>query len=177
MDADSVDLLSARSLSRMPLFQGFSYAELSELRGAMEVQRKPQGVTILREGQIGGRDFFVLIEGSVEIRDNGALLATRGPNALFGEIAFIANRRRTASVIAAADCVLLRVMADRMKAMLERNPMVAWKLMEAISRLVCDRYIELDKRVKELLKDAPAPLQEGYSRARLEAMDLAPRAE
>ena len=177
MEGDSKELLSARSLSGMPLFQGFTFAELSELRGAMEVQRKSRGVTILREGQIGGRDFFVLVEGTVEIREHDLVLATRGANTLFGEIAFVANRRRTASVIAVTDCVLLRVMADRVKAMLDRNPMVAWKLMEAIARLVCDRFIDLDKRVRDLLKDAPESLQADYSRARMEAMNLAPRAE
>jgi|GEM_PF-1751134 len=169
--ADYGDVKSARSLSRVPLLRGFAPSELTELARAMSVQHKPQGTTIVRQGQIGSRDFYILMEGTVEIREDDMLVATRGPFAVFGEMAFIANRRRTASVVAAEDCVVIRVDNDQVRALLERHPLVAWKLMEAIAGLLCDRHAELDKRVRELMARAPTELRDAYEKARASALD------
>lgn len=170
-EAETQDLLSARFLARIPLFQGFSLAELSDLRSAMQVERKPAGSTIIRQGQIGGQDFYVLVEGSVVVQENGVIVANRKPYAPIGELAFITNRKRTATVQAETDCVLLRVDAEKVRAVIQKNPMVAWKLMEAIARLLCDRWAELDNRVRELLAEAPE-LQERYAKVREEALSI-----
>ena len=176
-DPDAPDLLSAKSLSRMPLFSRFNFGELAELRGAMELLRKPAGTVIVREGQTGSRDFFVVLGGSVEIQSEGRVLDQRGADTMFGEISFVADRPRTATVVAADDCVLLRVREDRVREMLTRNPMVAWKMMETIAALVCDRFSSLDHRVRHLMKDAPQDLQDAYSEARQDVLTLSSPAE
>jgi CRP-like cAMP-binding protein len=170
LDRDTQDLRGARSLSKIPLFKDFTFAELAELRSTMEVERRNAGAYIIRENQVSGRDFYIMVEGEVKIEAGGIPLATRGPDTVFGEIAFVSNCNRTASVIASTDCVLLRVQAERVKAMITRNPMVAWKLMEAIAGLLCDRYTELDRRVRSIMAQAPASLQEGYAQAQAESL-------
>lgn len=163
--------MSGRDLKKIPLFSDFSLAELAELRSAMEVERKPAGSVIIREGQEGGRDFFILVDGEVSVRQGDMVVARRRPYSPVGELAFIADRKRTATVAAETDCVLLRVFAERVMRTVERDPMVHWKLMKAVARLLCDRWAELDRRVRELLAEAPEELRRKYSEARAEAME------
>jgi CRP-like cAMP-binding protein len=166
----SEDLLSARSLSKIPLFKNFSFSELAELRSAMEVQRRIAGATILREGQGGSRDFFVVLEGAVDILSGGVKVAERGQYALVGEMAFIANRKRVATVAAANDCVLLRASSEKIMELLTRNPMLAWKVMEALASLLCDRFEETDRKMREIVRKAPPSLQAEYDAARQETL-------
>ena len=47
-----------------------------------------------------GREFFVLIEGSADVRRNGRKINAMGAGDFFGEIALVSNRARTATVTA-----------------------------------------------------------------------------
>lgn len=148
---DTRDPLSAHSLAEIPLFRDFSQRELTDLRQALELQRKRQGAAILREGQVGGQDFYILLEGTVEIQEQGRPVDCRGPRAILGELAFVGERRRTASVVARTDCVLIRVDEPRVRETLNRNPMVAWKLMAAIARLIGEKFVAKEQQVRELM--------------------------
>jgi len=167
----SDEFMSGRDLRKIPLFSDFSLAELAQLRSAMEVERKPAGTVVIREGQEGGRDFFVLVEGVVAVKQGDMVVARRKPYSPVGELAFITDRKRSATVVAETDCVLLRVDAEQVMKTVERDPMVHWKLMKAVARLLCDRWAELDRRVRELLAEAPEELRRRYTEARAEAME------
>lgn len=168
------ELMSAESLSRIPFFREFREAELEDLKHAMEVERASQGEAIVRENQICSPDFYILVEGSVEIREGDVVVARRQPYAILGEISFVVERPRIASVIAATDCVLLHVDSVQVRALLQKNPMVAWKLMEAVARLIGERFIELDRRVWEMLRKLPKQLQEDYIQIREAALNHTP---
>ena len=167
----SDEFMSGRDLRKIPLFSDFSLAELAQLRSAMEVERKPAGTVVICEGQEGGRDFFVLVEGVVAVKQGDMVVARRKPYSPVGELAFITDRKRSATVVAETDCVLLRVDAEQVMKTVERDPMVHWKLMKAVARLLCDRWAELDRRVRELLAEAPEELRRRYTEARAEAME------
>ncbi|HEY3282279.1 MAG TPA: cyclic nucleotide-binding domain-containing protein [Armatimonadota bacterium] len=148
---ESTDPLSPKSLARIPLFEEFSQTELLDLRPALELQRKRRESAIMREEAMGLRDFYIVLEGTVRILEHDLQVGTRGPNDVVGELAFVAKRRRTASVVAETDCVLIRVDEATVRASLTKNPMVGWKLMAAIARLISDKFVESDQRCRELL--------------------------
>jgi CRP-like cAMP-binding protein len=60
----------------------------------------------MREGTIG-RELVVIVEGTASVRRGGELVATLGPGDVAGEIALLAVRSRTATVVADTDLVVL----------------------------------------------------------------------
>ncbi|HXF37378.1 MAG TPA: cyclic nucleotide-binding domain-containing protein, partial [Actinomycetota bacterium] len=65
----------------------------------------------LDEGRLP-HEFFVIEEGTATVTRDGRRLAELGPGDFFGEIAILAEERRTASVVAASPMRLI-VMTDR----------------------------------------------------------------
>jgi CRP-like cAMP-binding protein len=85
------------------------YGELSKHRARIVSQLGTRGaggpgMVLTREGH-AGTEFIVLLEGSVEVRARGQVLATRGPGDFFGEISLLGLRLRTATVVATTPVV------------------------------------------------------------------------
>ena len=90
------------------------YASISELAADMEAVRMggwwfelrsfPADTEIIREGEEADAA-YILVEGTVEVRQNGGPIAELGPGEIFGELALIVKGRRVASVVAVTDVV------------------------------------------------------------------------
>jgi len=87
------------ALKRAPLFEGLSRKQLTQLARVTEDVAFRAGEVLCREGE-RGHEFFVIMEGEVEVTRSGQRLATGGGGEFFGEIALIENVPRTATVTA-----------------------------------------------------------------------------
>lgn len=80
------------------------------MSGSIIRKRFSQGAEIFHEGELGSCA-YVIESGSVEIstRRGGSkvVLAQRGPNEIFGEMAIVDDKPRSATVTAVEDCELL----------------------------------------------------------------------
>ena len=69
---------------------------------AFQVKEFPEGTTLIEQGA-DGLDFFVLLEGSVEISVTGVgvvkTCSAHTPDCYFGELALLYNKPRAASVV------------------------------------------------------------------------------
>jgi CRP-like cAMP-binding protein len=116
----------------VPLFARCSRKELAEVaKLADEIDFGP-GKELIREGAIG-REFFVLVEGSVDVRKGERRVNQLGPGDFFGEIALIAHTPRTATVTTASDVDLLVITSQSFKTLLEHQPAIATKVLEALA--------------------------------------------
>lgn len=85
-----------------PLTRGLSAAgRRALLRNAMEVKCRP-GDLVLAAGD-GGRSMGFVREGAVQVEDGGRVAAVLGEGELFGEMAVVLDRARTANVMAVGD--------------------------------------------------------------------------
>jgi CRP-like cAMP-binding protein len=84
----------------------------------------PQGWSIMMEGTPGD-SAYILLDGNVEIRKSGEVRTTLEPGAVFGEIALVGHRLRSASVVAATDISALRLEDSAVEALTEMNPSFA----------------------------------------------------
>jgi CRP-like cAMP-binding protein len=91
-------------LAEVPLFEGLSKRQLRRISSLMTRIDRPAGQVLTREGEYGS-EFFIVLEGEVEVRQADRVIATREPGDYVGEIALLDKRPRTASVVATTRCV------------------------------------------------------------------------
>ena len=80
----------------------------------------PEGWAIMMESTPAD-SAYVVLDGSVEIRRHGRVVAHLGPGDVFGEIALVNHRLRNASAVAASPIRALRLGEDAIAALLERD--------------------------------------------------------
>jgi CRP/FNR family cyclic AMP-dependent transcriptional regulator len=83
-------------LKSVPLFAGCSKKELEVLASIADEIDLKEGSVLTQEGQ-PGREFFVLVEGSVDVTQGGDPIARLEGGDWFGEIALMTKATRTAS--------------------------------------------------------------------------------
>jgi glutaminase len=106
--------ISVQDLGAQYLCSGMTSTELEELRASGEERTFPAGTCIFMAGNAAESMYFIF-SGEVEVWiDSGSghhlRLSTLGPGMVFGEVAFMNQKRRTANVSAATEtqCLELR---------------------------------------------------------------------
>jgi CRP/FNR family transcriptional regulator, cyclic AMP receptor protein len=123
------------ALKRAPLFEGLSSRELEELAQRSEDMELEPGTVLCREGEIG-HEFFVIIEGDVEIERQGRSLGTRGAGDFIGEIALLEEIERTATVTAKSPLRVFVLTRTAFKRLVEQHPGVELKVLRTLAHRV-----------------------------------------
>jgi CRP/FNR family transcriptional regulator, cyclic AMP receptor protein len=124
-------------LAAVPLFEGLSKKQLRRISSLMTRLDEPAGKVLTREGQ-QGYEFFIVLEGEVEVRQGDRLVATRGPGEYVGEIALLDKRPRTATVVATTP-VLVEVLSRReFMSLLAQAPELSEQLLATMARRLAD---------------------------------------
>jgi CRP/FNR family cyclic AMP-dependent transcriptional regulator len=125
-------------LAKVELFSGLDERELKEIAGSMREHRYEAGRAVVTEGE-GGVGFFVIAEGSAKVSVDGGEVATLGPGSAFGEVALIADTKRTATVTAETELHCWTLTSWVFRPIVEANPALAWKLLQQMGHLLGDR--------------------------------------
>jgi CRP-like cAMP-binding protein len=80
-----------------------------------------------------GREFFVLLEGEVDVVRDGERVKTLGPGEFFGELALISDVPRTATVTATSPIRTLVVHARDFRRLLHDEPVVAERVLQTMA--------------------------------------------
>jgi CRP/FNR family cyclic AMP-dependent transcriptional regulator len=125
------------ALKRAPLFDGLSRKELTQLARVSEDLEIPAGTALCKEGEIG-HEFFVIVDGKVEITRGGKRVATRGGGEFVGEIALLEQTPRTATVTAKTPLRVFVLTDQQFRDLLKDNPSVERKVLRALARRVVE---------------------------------------
>lgn len=118
-------------LREVPLFAGCSKAELQRIAALADELDLAEGATLIREGE-RGREFIVVVDGTVRVTRGGKKLRDLGSGDFIGEIALVSDVPRTATV-AATSPVRLLVITDRaFRSLLEQVPSIATKVLQSL---------------------------------------------
>lgn len=125
------------ALESAELFRRLKAEELQALRQLATEQTFAAGAGIFREGD-GGDGVYVVRDGLVEIsgminQDTRRVFSQIGPGGLFGEMAVIEQRPRSATATAVQDSTVYFFARDDMLSFLERSPGFALSLLQVIS--------------------------------------------
>jgi CRP/FNR family transcriptional regulator, cyclic AMP receptor protein len=119
-------------LKRIPLFAECTKAELVEVALSTDEREAPEGDRLTEEGQ-RGREFFILVEGTVAVRRGGRKLADLGPGDWFGEIAILTYKPRTATVTATSPVRILVISDRAFRRLVEATPRIALKVLRSVA--------------------------------------------
>jgi len=81
-------------------------AQLEEVARLADRMQVGEGEVLTREGRIG-REFFLILSGTVAVTQKGRRVNTLGPGDFFGELAALDPGPRTATVTALSDLEVL----------------------------------------------------------------------
>jgi len=112
------------------------------LRGETGTRDYKSGETIFREGEAGST-MYIVLEGTVRLSVTGRNLEKVIKGGVFGEMALIDEAPRSATAVAASDCKLLPLSAERFKKMIRDNPDFALQIMAVMA----GRLRSMDRRL------------------------------
>jgi hypothetical protein len=133
-----------RILSNTPLFSTLDQEKIRAVLALSEKRSFRSGECIVREGEIAS-DFFLILEGQVEVQRDSKPVARLGRGQFFGETTLAQDEARSADIIAMQPTICLRLTKAQLREVIEKNPLVAIKLLE-----------EVTKRYRRAVKEAGA---------------------
>lgn len=120
-------------LTRIPLFSGCSRRDLHQLASATDEIRLAEGTELTRQGDIG-REAFVILSGTAEVRRDDVAIAALGPGDVVGELALLDGGPRSATVVATTDMDVLVLTRPAFNAVLDQVPTLAHRLLVTVAR-------------------------------------------
>lgn len=136
-------------LAKVSLFSGLSEGELVELLHVTRTRTLKPREELFHKGDEGSQVYLV-VRGTLKAlttseEGDDVVFSILGPGELFGEIAFLGNPVRTATVSALTDCELLGIDRRDLLAYLKSRPEACIKLLTVLANRL--------KRVSELVED------------------------
>ena len=129
------------ALRRIPFFEGLTPEDLSRIATIGERRSFEAGQAIVAKSDVGG-GLFVILSGSATV-EAGGKAHTLGPGGFFGEMALLAGRPRSATVVAAEAVEAMVLDAMYFRPFLIKNPSVAVTILEG----VVERLREVQDRI------------------------------
>jgi CRP-like cAMP-binding protein len=124
--------MDADRLEHIALFQGLSARELADVAPLLDEVDAQAGRDLAQQNALG-HEFFVLLEGSCEVRDGDRHVAMIAAGDFFGEIALLDGDRRTATVVSTTPVRLAVMTRANLRAMADRHPQINARLRDAIA--------------------------------------------
>jgi CRP-like cAMP-binding protein len=122
-------------LRRTPLLSDLGRRELEEVERLVDEVDVPAGRVLMREGE-AGREFFVVVHGTVSIDRGGTRLRTMEPGGFFGEIALLAEGPRTATATTDGPATLLVLGHREFHSLMDRHPAIRTSVLEALAKRI-----------------------------------------
>ncbi len=125
----------------LPLFELCSKRDLRRIAALADEREIAAGTELIREGEPGS-EFYVVVDGEVDVRRRGRRVARLGAGSYVGEIALLSRSPRTATVVAATPLRVLAISGRDVVALLATLP----ELWLKVARTLADR-VDADEAI------------------------------
>jgi CRP-like cAMP-binding protein len=147
------------SIAGFKVFEGLSSKGLDSILSIGRETAFNPGEVILEESKLGSQ-LYAILQGrvSVELKtgqmheqaeDEGKQLATLRPGDVFGEIAFLAEKRRSAHVVAIDEVLLLELEGDKLYDLFDRDNRTGYLVMRNIAAILAQRLVNFNFRWRD----------------------------
>ncbi len=134
--------LSEFEENRISALDGMTEEEAQRCLGNSTIIECGAGDRVLKKGGVA-RNMFVVLDGTLEVRDGDTPVNVLRPGDVFGEMAFLLERPRTMDVYAITDGVrILSLSESTLRKMIENDPASTAHLLLNISKMLCLRLLK-----------------------------------
>ena len=134
--------LSELQANRITALDGFSEEEAARCLEKSTIIECRAGDRVLKKGGVA-RNLFVVLDGTLEVRNDDTVEAVLSKGDVFGEMAFLLERPRTRDVYAATDGArILSLSEANLRQLIKSDPAIAAQLLLNISKMLCLRIVK-----------------------------------
>jgi CRP/FNR family cyclic AMP-dependent transcriptional regulator len=122
-------------LRKVPLFSELNSRDLAELGALVDEVDVPAGKVLCQQGR-PGEEFFVIVDGNVQVERDGRELAVLGPGQFLGEVALIDEGPRTATATTTTNGRLLVIGHREFHGLMDQYPSIETCVLRSLARRV-----------------------------------------
>ncbi len=152
------------NIEKIALFKGLSEEQIHKILSSARETTFPAGEIIIEEGE-KGNSLFILKKGVVEIlksitlkvgdsiiRDKGRRLArlSAEEGVFFGEMAFMGEEERSATVRAVTDCTLLVIEKEQFEELAGEDCSLGYHVVRNIAEILSHRLKQANEDIAKL---------------------------
>lgn len=116
----------------LPLFELCSKRDLRRIAALAEERTVDAGTELISEGE-AGTEFFVVVDGEIDVRRRGRRIAQLAAGSFVGEIALLSRSPRTATVVATSPLHVLVIAGRDFVELLDTLPELWLKVARALA--------------------------------------------
>ncbi len=147
-------MIDPKSLREIDFLSDLNDEELGVLAGVLKEKEYPIGATVFKEGE-NGQSLYIIKKGEVKAcktTPEGDLLTLmlHKDGDIFGEMAFLDGKPRSATIVAIADTKTYILDKDAFDTLIDNNPRLIYKILRnivfhihTIVRGMNSRYLEM----------------------------------
>jgi CRP-like cAMP-binding protein len=151
----------------IPLLHGLTHQEAKRVVAVGSVLSCKAGEALIRRGELGN-EMFILLSGAVEVRagdETGRTVARFDRGDIFGEVAFLSEVERSATVVAMSDIQVLVVTQSMLRKLIKTMPEIACKVQFNLSLILCARLAKSTGTLSIEHGDREEPSENGSTAA------------
>ena len=126
-------------LKQVPLFSDCSRRELTEIATITDEIYFPEGSALMEEGD-AGKEFVVVVDGTVEVRRGGKRIPLKGGTNFFGETALLTGTPRNATVTTTSPVRALVITGRSFGRLLSDSPRIQRKILVSLAARLPDAH-------------------------------------
>jgi CRP-like cAMP-binding protein len=119
------------ALQSVPLFESLDRKHRQLIAQHAEQIDVPAGTKLVRQGEFA-YEFFVVLDGTCEVRRDDERVDEIGPGDFLGEMGIVSKATRNATVETTSDARVMVMTEQDFRAMSRENPEVAARIQEAV---------------------------------------------
>jgi CRP-like cAMP-binding protein len=125
--------VDSKDLRGIALLDGLDDRHLNAVAQLADHLEVEPGAHLITEGAFA-HEFFIILDGQVEVAVEGKPVTTLGPGDFFGEVALLRDERRTASCTTITKCRLAVLSKEAFEEVELEMPTVAQHLVDAAAQ-------------------------------------------
>jgi CRP/FNR family transcriptional regulator, cyclic AMP receptor protein len=118
-------------LRQVPLFSGLKEKQLKSILASGKQMSYPEGRVIVGEGEIGV-GFYLILDGSVEVKRKGKVMAKLASGNFFGEMSLLDRNARSSDVVASSATTCLMLSSWDFQGLVESHNEIAVNLLKTL---------------------------------------------
>ena len=146
-------------LERLSIFQDLANDDLDAIALFSEEYEFDDGEIIICEKSADSFDLYILVSGSVEVVANAdgnqnvtdELVISKKDKDIFGEIGWLCQQERTATVRSYGSCKIIKVDGDSLRVYLKEHPEAGMNVMHRMAVILAQSLAETSNLLKQLL--------------------------